>query len=104
MSIFLSTGYCIGSVIAIILNLILPEDPDDVVPVGDNDEIHWSVIGKKSAYFESKPEDDDEDTEEKAKADEKSFEEFQSYVGDDKKEQTPDEEDVEQPKDASEVA
>ena len=30
VSIFLSTGYCIGSVIAIILNLILPEDPDDI--------------------------------------------------------------------------
>ena len=114
VSIFLSTGYCIGSVIAIILNLILPEDPDDVVPVGDNDEIHWSVIGKKSAYFESKPEDD-EDVEEKAKAsDDKSFKEFESYVGDDKKDQTPDEEGgfiddeqpaaAEQPKDAAEVA
>ena len=114
VSIFLSTGYCIGSVIAIILNLILPEDPDDVVPVGDNDEVHWSVIGQKSAYFKSKPEDD-EDVEEKAKAsDDKSFKEFESYVGDDKKDQTPDEEGgiiddeqpaaAEQPKDAAEVA
>ena len=72
------------------------------------------MIGQKSAYFESKLEDD-EDVEEKAKAsDDKSFKEFESYVGDDKKDQTPDEEGgiiddeqpaaAEQPKDAAEVA
>ena len=50
MSIFLSTGYCVGSVIAIILNLIIPEDPEDEVAVGD-DAVHWSVIGQKSERF-----------------------------------------------------
>jgi len=38
VSIFLSTGYCIGSVIAIILNLILPQDPEDIMPDGDDVE------------------------------------------------------------------
>lgn len=37
VSIFLSTGYCIGSVIAILLNLILPEDPEEYVKEGDTE-------------------------------------------------------------------
>jgi len=45
VSIFLSTGYCIGSVIAIVLNLILPEDPEEYVEGGNP---HWSKIGENS--------------------------------------------------------
>ncbi|KAL3791436.1 hypothetical protein HJC23_011492 [Cyclotella cryptica] len=44
VSIFLSTGYCVGSVIAILLNLIIPEDPEGVVVDGS---IHWSIIGNE---------------------------------------------------------
>ena len=32
-----STGYCIGSVIAILLNLILPEDPEEYVKEGETE-------------------------------------------------------------------
>ena len=53
VSIFLSTGYCIGSVLAILLNAILPEDPDEPV-IEEN--VHWSVIGQKSAYFKDEVE------------------------------------------------
>ena len=35
VSIFLSTGYCIGTVLAILLNFILPEDPP---VIGDDEE------------------------------------------------------------------
>mmetsp|Transcript_26037 Transcript_26037/g.47220 ORF Transcript_26037/g.47220 Transcript_26037/m.47220 type:complete len:556 (+) Transcript_26037:222-1889(+) len=48
VSIFLSTGYCIGSVLAILLNAILPEDPDENTVEG---EIHWSAIGAKYLYW-----------------------------------------------------
>ena len=60
VSIFLSTGYCIGSVLAIILNGILPNDPEETVIEGN---VQWSAIGQKSAYFEKEDiegEDDDE--------------------------------------------
>ncbi len=60
VSIFLSTGYCIGSVLAIILNGILPNDPEENVIEGN---VQWSAIGQKSAYFEKedvKSEDGDE--------------------------------------------
>jgi len=49
VSIFLSTGYCIGSVLAILLNAILPEDAEEPAIEGN---ASWSVIGQKSAYFE----------------------------------------------------
>ncbi len=55
VSIFLSTGYCIGSVLAIILNAIIPEDPEEPVVEGN---VHWSVIGQKSAYFKEGDFDD----------------------------------------------
>lgn len=45
VSIFLSTGYCIGSVIAIVLNFILPEDYEEYVGEGD---IVWDAVGEKS--------------------------------------------------------
>lgn len=60
VSIFLSTGYCIGSVLAILLNAILPNDPEEPIIEGD---VRWSVIGQKSTYFEKKDvecEDQDE--------------------------------------------
>lgn len=49
VSIFLSTGYCIGSVIAIVLNGILPGDQDQADK--DGGDIHWSVIGAGSERF-----------------------------------------------------
>ena len=52
VSIFLSTGYCIGSVLAILLNAILPEDPDESTVEG---EVHWSAIGAKSIGDTDKP-------------------------------------------------
>ena len=82
VSIFLSTGYCIGSVIAIFLNLILPSDAesDVVVPTGDDNEIHWSVIGQKSAYF--KPEDVLDDTgKEEVSAEDDEYKEFEKEAG-----------------------
>jgi len=54
--IFLSTGYCIGSVLAILLNAILPEDPDESTVEG---EVHWSAIGAKSIGDTDKPVLDD---------------------------------------------
>jgi len=83
VSIFLSTGYCIGSVIAIFLNLILPSDAesDVVVPTGDDNEIHWSVIGQKSAYF--KPEDVllDDTGKEEVSAEDDEYKEFEKEAG-----------------------
>ena len=83
VSIFLSTGYCIGSVIAIFLNLILPSDAesDVVVPAGDDNEIHWSVIGQKSAYF--KPEDVllDDTGKEEVSAEDDEYKEFEKEAG-----------------------
>lgn len=52
VSIFLSTGYCIGSVIAIILNMILPDDPEDTVP--DGDDANRPIIGEKSGVVNIK--------------------------------------------------
>jgi uracil-xanthine permease len=49
VSIFLSTGYCIGSVIAIVLNAILPEDPEEPKV---NQSVHWSMIGTESNAFD----------------------------------------------------
>ena len=46
VSIFLSTGYCVGSVIAILLNAILPEDAqEDTV---ETKGVDWSMIGDES--------------------------------------------------------
>ena len=50
VSIFLSTGYCIGSVIAIIVNLILPKDPED--DVADGGEVDFGATGAKSASYQ----------------------------------------------------
>ena len=82
VSIFLSTGYCIGSIIAIILNLILPCDSEDIVP--DGDDAHWSMIGEKTGVDEAEknpiedPVDaakkEDEETGEVAKAETSSEE------------------------------
>jgi len=58
VSIFLSTGYCIGSVLAIILNTILPEDAEEPVIEGN---VRWSVIGQKSTYFANKDVDIEEE-------------------------------------------
>ncbi len=59
VSIFLSTGYCIGSVLAIILNAILPDDPEEPVIEGN---VKWDAIGQKSAYFKKEDlEDEDEE-------------------------------------------
>merc|ERR1711862_254438 len=44
VSIFLSTGYCVGSVVAIILNLILPDDPPEQELKSD---VNWASIGAK---------------------------------------------------------
>ena len=49
VSIFLSTGYCIGSVIAIILNGILPEDPEEP---NIKESVHWSMVGTESNAFD----------------------------------------------------
>mmetsp|Transcript_15230 Transcript_15230/g.32762 ORF Transcript_15230/g.32762 Transcript_15230/m.32762 type:complete len:242 (+) Transcript_15230:124-849(+) len=57
VSIFLSTGYCIGSVLAILLNAIIPEDPDETTVEGG---IHWSAIGAKSIGETDKPALDDD--------------------------------------------
>eukprot|EP00956_Cyclotella_meneghiniana_P000507 scaffold557_cov75-Cyclotella_meneghiniana.AAC.9 len=52
VSIFLSTGYCIGSTIAIILCLILPDDPTTFNKyVEEETDIDWSNVGKKSELF-----------------------------------------------------
>lgn len=58
VSIFLSTGYCIGSVLAIILNAILPDDPEEPVIEGN---VRWDAIGQKSVYFEKKDVEDEEE-------------------------------------------
>jgi len=58
VSIFLSTGYCIGSVLAIILNTILPEDAEEPVIEGN---VRWSAIGQKSTYFANKDVDIEEE-------------------------------------------
>mmetsp|Transcript_7484 Transcript_7484/g.15379 ORF Transcript_7484/g.15379 Transcript_7484/m.15379 type:complete len:629 (-) Transcript_7484:284-2170(-) len=51
VSIFLSTGYCVGAVIAILLNGILPHDPPVEERRKEKGEIHWSMIGdEKNAY------------------------------------------------------
>lgn len=49
VSIFLSTGYCIGSVIAIFLNIILPEDPEEP---NIKQRVHWSMIGTEANAFD----------------------------------------------------
>ncbi|KAL7537759.1 hypothetical protein ACHAWF_005889 [Thalassiosira exigua] len=55
VSIFLSTGYCIGSIIAILLNAILPEDPaEEQYYEEEPGRMDWSAIGQKSAYFNAK--------------------------------------------------
>jgi hypothetical protein len=41
--------------LAIILNAIIPEDPEEPVVEGN---VHWSVIGQKSAYFKEGDFDD----------------------------------------------
>lgn len=46
ISIFLSTGYCVGTVIAMILNAILPED----APVSYDDHDKMVVHKEKSVY------------------------------------------------------
>lgn len=61
VSIFLSTGYCIGSVIAIVLNGILPEDQDETGKEGG--DIHWSVIGAGSERFADSVKVDDNEIE-----------------------------------------
>ena len=65
VSIFLSTGYCIGSVLAIILNTILPEDPEEAVVEGN---VEWDKIGQKSEYFDKKDLGDEDEDEDKADA------------------------------------
>ncbi|KAL7540654.1 hypothetical protein ACHAXR_012734 [Thalassiosira sp. AJA248-18] len=58
VSIFLSTGYCIGSVIAIFLNLILPEDPEKDVEEEDVDlTVKYEKDIEKSDVEKSSPED-----------------------------------------------
>jgi len=49
VSILLSTGYCIGSLIAILLNGILPEDPEEPNIKGS---VHWSMIGDETNAFD----------------------------------------------------
>lgn len=67
VSIFLSTGYCVGSIIAILLNMILPEDPEEQQYYEEEPgRMDWSAIGQKSAYFGNKEgleEIDEEDAE-----------------------------------------
>ena len=46
VSIFLSTGYCVGSVIAIVLNAILPHDPPKINV--EKREIRWSTVGNET--------------------------------------------------------
>lgn len=70
VSIFLSTGYCIGSVIAIILNAILPEDAEEYVEEGN---VHWSQIGQKSENFKD-VEKEEADEEEIGETDDKDGE------------------------------
>ena len=60
VSIFLSTGYCIGSVLAILLNAILPDDPEEPVIEGN---VRWSAIGQKSTYFANKDVEGEEEEE-----------------------------------------
>lgn len=55
ISIFLSTGYCIGSTIAILLCFILPDDPTTFTKyVEEETDIDWSNVGKKSELFGEK--------------------------------------------------
>lgn len=59
--IFLSTGYCIGSVTAIILYTILPEDPD-LSHAELNSEVHDIKEEPTNDDFESPVKGDLEDT------------------------------------------
>jgi len=61
VSIFLSTGYCIGSIIAICLNLILPEDPEEP---NIKQSVHWSMIGTESNAFDKSVKPSSSDLEE----------------------------------------
>lgn len=57
VSIFLSTGYCVGSIVAIILNAILPEDPPEAEIKAGITNVDWDAVGAT----EEKPDDEFED-------------------------------------------
>jgi xanthine/uracil permease len=48
-SIFLSTGYCVGTVVAMLLNFILPEDAGVHMPGDDDDETEEKKIMEESS-------------------------------------------------------
>ena len=45
VSIFLSTGYCVGSIVAIILNAILPDDPPETEIKAGVTNVDWDAVG-----------------------------------------------------------
>jgi uric acid-xanthine permease len=73
VSIFLSHGYCVGTVVAMVLNTILPEDvgvnigrDEDVPENGHNTEIVKSMVEPDEEITMSKEDEVDEDNEIKA--------------------------------------
>jgi xanthine/uracil permease len=70
ISIFLSTGYCVGTVIAMILNAILPEDGGVAYAAEDDDEpndVSEGDIEKNSKTMEVVDETEPNDTKEQMK-------------------------------------
>ena len=63
-SIFLSTGYCIGTIIAMILNLLLPDDPSVIkldALENDNDDEGQDATAAKKVGMDSTEEASDYD-------------------------------------------
>jgi uracil-xanthine permease len=71
VSIFLSTGYCVGTVIAILLNFILPEDAE-VINIASGDPDGTRRTAKQESDVDAEDEDDLAFKVNDAKADEAS--------------------------------